>query len=122
MKGDFKNVAYLEDTDFDSNGMMVQNNMTKGKPVVVMIQAGWCPHCIHAKQAFQDFANKHREVLCATIQSDGDRESEKKLAKRIKDIKTDFAGFPDYMLIVNGKVANKNINGRSVNDLEALIM
>lgn len=115
-----KPIAYLEDMDFDSKGNLVNKDIPTDVPVVIMLQTSWCPHCTSAKPAFQQFANKYKgKVFCATIQSDGDRASEKKLGERIKtDIKKNFRGYPDYVLYENGKNVNKEINGRSLASLE----
>jgi len=117
-----KPIAYLEDMDFDSSGNLTNKDIPKDIPVVIMLQTSWCPHCTNAKPAFQKFAEKHQgKVFCATIQADGDRESEKKLGKaeRIKNgIKPNFRGFPDYVLYENGKNLNKEIKGRSLESLE----
>jgi len=111
-------IAYLEDQDFDTNGNLIAP-IPKNIPVVVILQANWCPHCENAKPAFQQFANKHKgKVFSATIQADGERNSEKKLGERIKQLKPNFRGFPDYLLILNGKIVNKEVEGRSVEALE----
>lgn len=112
-------IAYLENSDFDSEGNLVNPQIPKNKPVVIMIQSSWCGHCRNAKPAFQEFANKsYPNVFCATIQADGERESEKQLGKRLKVIKPGFLGFPDYVLYKNGKRVDVNIQGRSVSALE----
>ena len=113
-------VAYMENKDFDNNGDLINSSIPNGIHVVIMIQTSWCGHCNNAKPAFQDFANKHNKnkVFCATIQADGERESEKELGKRIKTIYPEFKGFPHYVLYKSGKRVNKTIKGRSVKDLE----
>ena len=110
-------VAYLEDEDFDSEGNLKINGIPKNKPVVVMIQAVFCGHCSTAKPAFQEFANNNENVFCATIQGDGERDSEKKLARRLESIKPGFRGFPDYCLFIDGKRQDKAIKGRREVDL-----
>jgi len=114
-----KNVAYMEDDDFDHQGNLVDKiGIPKNYPVVMMIQAGWCPHCQRAKPAFQEFAHKFRDVVfCATIETDGQKPSERKLGERLNVIKPNFRGFPDYVLYLNGKRVDKEIKGRSVRDL-----
>ena len=115
------NVAYLEDSDFDQNGNIINPEILSMKmPVVVMMQASWCPHCKSATPAFDEFAGLSQgKVFSATIQSDGDRESEKALGKRIKEtIKSNFRGFPDYLVYIDGKPVNKEISGRTVEDLK----
>ena len=112
-------IAYLEDFDFDNEGTLINDEVPKDKPVVIMLQASWCPHCTVAKPAFQDFANKNKDtVFCATIQADGERESEKQLGKKINTLKENFRGFPDYLLYYKGVNTNKEIRGRSVEDLK----
>lgn len=112
-------IAYLENNDFDKNGNLINPNIPKNIPVVIMIQASWCVHCRNSKPAFQEFANKNQnKVFCATIHADGDLPSEKELSKRIRYIKKGFKGFPDYMLYKNGSQINKQITGRKVSDLE----
>jgi len=117
------NVAYLEDSDFDKNGNIINPDIPRNTPVVVMMQASWCPHCKHATPDFDKFAELSQgKVFCATIQSDGDRESEKVLGKRIKEtIKSNFRGFPDYALYKDGKRVNVEISGRSVEDLKKFV-
>ena len=111
-------VAYLEDSDIDSQGNLVNSQIPKDIPVVVMLQASWCPHCTSAKPAFQEFADKYQgKVFAATVQADGDKESEKKLGKRVSQIKPGFRGFPDYVLYKNGRRVDKEIGGRGVSDL-----
>lgn len=114
-----KSVAYLEDHDFDDQGNLVAKSIPDDIPVVIMLQASWCPHCVSAKPAFQDFADKYQgKVFCATIQADGDRPSEKALGKRIAIIKPGFRGFPDYILYKNKKQQKTQITGRSVEHLK----
>ena len=106
-------VWYLEDKDINSKGELV---VFPDKNVVVMLQTSWCPHCTNAKPAFQQFAEQYQDqIICATIQADGDTEEEKKLGKRIKQILPSFQGFPDYCLFVNGKLdKTKKIKSRDV--------
>ena len=114
------NVAYLEDSDLDKNGNIINPDIPCNMPVLIMMQASWCPHCKHATPDFDKFAELYQgKVFCATIQSDGDRESEKVLGKRIKEtIKSNFRGFPDYLVYIDGKPVNKEISGRTVEDLK----
>jgi len=113
-------VAYMENEDFDNNGNLINTNIPNGIYVVIMIQTSWCGHCNNAKPAFQEFANKYNKnkVFCATIQANGERDSEKDLGKRIKTIDPEFKGFPHYVLYKSGKRLDKKIKGRSVKDLE----
>ena len=113
-------VAYLEYPDFDhSSKKLVNPEIPKKIPIVIMIQASWCPHCVKAKGAYQEFALKNKgKVFCATIEADGERESEKELGKNASNLFSDFQGFPHYVLYKNGEQVLKSIRGRSVKDLE----
>ena len=113
-----KPVAYLEDQDFDKDGNLIARGVPKDKPVVVMLQASWCPHCTSARPEFQAFADATAgHVFCATVQADGEFPSEKALAKRIKTLKPNFRGFPDYILYKNGRRIDREIKGRDVRSL-----
>ena len=112
-------VANLEDSDFDSQGNIINSEALQYPVVVVMAQSSWCPHCTNAKPAFQEFANKYgNKILVATIQADGERPSEKALGKRIASLIPGFRGFPEYALFKNGKFVTSKIKGRGVSDLE----
>lgn len=115
-------VAYLETTDFDEQGNIINPSIPTNLPVVVMAQATWCPHCTTAKPAFQEFVNKHQgKVFVGTMQADGDRPGEKGLSDLVSKINPKFRGFPEYLLFVNGKFVPKEIKGRGVADLEAFV-
>jgi len=121
MNGDVlhRPIAYLENNDFNENGDLINPQIPKNIPTVIMFQASWCPHCTAAKPAFQKFANKHEgRVFCATIQADGERESEKALSRRATQFIPGFRGFPEYVLYINGKYVPKQITGRDVRHLE----
>lgn len=91
-------ISYLELHDFDDNGVLIAKEITE-KPVMVMLQAGWCGHCQASKSEFQKFADMGI-VHCATIQEDGSRPAERELGKLIPRIYPDnFVGFPSYMLL-----------------------
>lgn len=111
-------VAYLEDMDFDQNGNLI-NPEIKDKVVVILIFASWCGYCKKFKPDYQEFANKMKgsNVFVAAIQDDGERETEKRLMKKIKTIKPDFRGFPDIVLYKNGRRVNKDLQDRSVKGL-----
>lgn len=115
-----KKIGYLENKDFDNNGQLKDKILLSKKiPIVVMVQASSCHFCKISKQAFQDYANKtnSNQVFCATIHVDGDTPSEKDLGERIKTIIPSLTGFPHYALYMNGVLVDKEIKGRSVEDL-----
>ena len=113
-----KSIGYLEDQDFDKEGNLIVQEIPSNIPVVIMLQSSWCPHCTEAKIDFQEFADATEgRVFCATIQADGEHPSEKLLGERIKSLKPNFRGFPDYLLYVNGTRVDKEIAGRDVKHL-----
>ena len=117
-------VAHLEDSDFNSEGNLINPEILKYPIVVILVQSSWCGHCKMAKPAYQEFANKYKnnnKMLVATIQADGERQSEKKLGKRLDKIIPGFRGFPEYALYKNGKFVSSNIKGRSIRDLEEFV-
>lgn len=116
-------IAHLENHDFDQRGRLVNSDIPDDIPVVIMVQASWCGHCKSAKPAFQEFADIHapHHVFAATIQADGERESEQVLSNRLTELKPSFQGFPDYLLYKNGVRVAKNVSGRTVADLEAFV-
>lgn len=112
-------IMYLDNNDFNNNNKLVlPDNLQNKKNVVVMMQTSWCPHCTNAKPDFQTFAEKYQDqIICATIQADGDTEEEKKLGERIEKIVPGFQGYPEYCLFVRGERQDKKINGRNVKGL-----
>ena len=113
-------IGYLENFDFYNNGKLKNPILLRKKiPIVVMVQASWCGYCKESKPVFQEYANKtnSNQVFCATIHADGERQSERDLGERIKTVITDFEGFPHYALYMNGVLVNKEIKGRSIEDL-----
>jgi len=114
-----KPVAYLVDTDFDANGNLINPQIPKNIPVVIMIQAKFCGHCTNAKPAFQEFANKNQgKIFCATIEGDGTQKGEKELSDNLKKIDPTFRGFPSYVGYKNTKFIKSHNGGRKLQDLE----
>jgi len=112
-------VHYLENSDFDKDGNLINPDIPKNLPVVIMLQANFCGYCTSAKSAFEEFAKENTDrVFAATIQGDGNVRDEAPLGKRLNTIKKKFRGFPDYVLYINGKRVEKEIGGRSKVDLE----
>lgn len=113
-------VSYLEVHDFDRAGNLVAEKLIR-KPVMVMLQAGWCGHCIASKPEFQKFADMGI-IKCATIQEDGSRNTEKDLGKLISFIYPEkFIGYPSYMLFLpSGKKLAYN-GGRDAESLKHFV-
>lgn len=117
-------IAYLQATDFDDNGNVVNPNIPKDKPMIIMIQSSWCGHCMHAKPAYQNFANNNKNtVFCATIAADGSEEGEEELAQKFsKGMKGIVVrGFPTYVGVKkNGEMLENNI-GRDEKSLQQFV-
>jgi thiol-disulfide isomerase/thioredoxin len=116
-------VRYLQLSDFDSNGNLINPSIPRNKPIIVMVQADFCGYCTQAKPAYQEFANKHSDkVFVATIQGDGKRQGEPELSQLLRSGKVapNFNGFPSYFAIVNGQKVAHN-GGRSLEELEAFV-
>lgn len=115
-------VAYLENQDFNANGNLVAPGIPQNIPVVIMVWASWCPHCVNSQEMFQSFANQNKDrIFCACIQSDGVKETEKELGKRIKSLKPTFRGFPDFLLYQNGNRIEAECNERSIEGLTKFV-
>lgn len=116
-----KPVYYLQRDDFDSEGNLINPNIPKNIPTIIMIQAVFCGHCNTAKPAYQELANKmNGKAFFTTIQGDGTEKGEEELGKMLDKIDSNFRGFPTYVAYYNGKRKVHN-GGRSVSDLEKFI-
>lgn len=111
-------VIYLESKDFTASGNLKH---FKNKTCVIMVQANYCGHCTTAKPDFQKFAEKNKDVVCLTIQGDGDEPDVQNLVKLITKIKPSFKGYPDYFLFKSGKYIQKEIEGRTEASLEEFV-
>ena len=115
-------VAYLDSSDFDEEGNLINSQiLSTNQPVFVMIQAVFCGHCTRAKPWFQEFAEKNiGKVICCSIQGDSDMKSVKDLLGRLNKICPDFVGFPSYVVFNKGeKIRYKG--GRKTEDLEEFL-
>jgi thiol-disulfide isomerase/thioredoxin len=116
-----KPVHYLQKDDFDANGNLINPNIPKNIPTLIMIQANFCGHCVTAKPAYQELANEmDGKVFFATIQGDGTEPGEKELGDMLNTIDKSFRGFPTYIAYHNGK-RTVHKGGRSVDDLKKFI-
>jgi len=118
-----KPVAYLQATDFDNNGNLINPEIPKDIPVVVAIMANFCGYCTQAKPAFKQFADENKgKVFVATIQGDGQEEGESELQSKLNDFYPDFKGYPHYVLYKGGRQIPKQIKGRGVAELNEFII
>ena len=86
-------VPYLEDGDITSDGNL-KPSFTEGKPVLLLVQANFCPHCTTAKPDFQKLLDCKEKFKIATVQGDGDamdKAASEKLSKNVR-------GFPTYLV------------------------
>ncbi len=108
-------VIYLKNQDFDKTGQLINPNIPKDKPIIIMIQANYCGYCTIAKPDFQKFAEKSvGKYICATIQGDG---KDRKLHKKLKNIYPNFQYYPSYIAYTNGKFVKDYTEGRDVKSL-----
>lgn len=115
------NLHYLVRGDFDNNGDLINKDVPKNIPVLIMMQSSNCPYCVDAKPEFQKFINKNKNsIFCATIQTDGykEKDEEIKLGRHMQNIIPNHEGVPEYLLYFNTKlIAKKDTPGRSAKDL-----
>ena len=117
-------IAFMQVTDFDDNGNVINPDIPKDKPMIIMIQASWCGHCTNSKPAYQSFANNSKDtVFCATIAADGNEQGEKELAQKFsKGMKGILVrGFPTYIGVKkNGDMVENKI-GRDEQSLQKFV-
>ena len=114
-------IYYLQRTDFDDEGNLINEEILKsGKKTIIMLQTSFCSWCKKAKPAYQEFGNEYGEQLFVTTgQSDGEIEGEKELSDILKKIDPKFRGFPTYVLYdKNGKYLKTHSGKR---DKESLV-
>lgn len=116
-----KPVYYLQRDDFDDKGNLINTQIPRNKPTMIMIQATFCGHCNDAKPEYQQFANNMEDrVFCTTIQADGNEKGEKELQQLLNIIDPSFKGFPHYIVYNNGK-RHTYQGQRTSKDLEKFI-
>ena len=119
----FENVGYLTRSDFNDEGDIINPKILKmGKPTLVMMQAGFCGHCVRAKPDFQKFADKakaSKKAFAATISADATEPGEAELKSLYGKIdKSGFRGFPTYVKFdKNGKYVATHEGGRDADSL-----
>jgi thioredoxin domain-containing protein 5 len=115
---DLQNVGYLEDIDFSDKELKIKDN------VIVFIHASWCGHCKTAHPEYQKLANEmvgDKNIKVAAIQSDGARESERNLGKKLNAIIDGFQGFPTIVFYKNGNVVDKMNGPRTLENFKKFI-
>lgn len=109
-------VAYLEYYDFDPvNGML--QGVFKNTPTLVMFQANYCGACTRSKPEFQKLADKKPSFKLATVQLDGEKESEKKIINILDKISPNLSSIPAYILFNNNRKIVYKGTSRTAEDL-----
>ena len=111
-------VVYLDSTDFDDEGNIINPLIPKDKPMFIMLLANFCGFCKMAKPDFQEFAEKNPNFIVATIQADSTIPEVANLKNKMNKIYPELVGFPSYMLYVEGKRIIYN-GGRTLKDLQS---
>jgi len=109
-------VAYLEGSDIAPDAS-IKPSVNNGKPVLLMMQSNYCPHCTNAKPAFQELADSLDSVCFATVQTDGGP-LDQMAAKALKSVNT-ARGVPAYLVFDRqGKFVKMHDGGRDVASLK----
>jgi len=114
-------VGYLQKTDFDTNGNLINPKLPKDKNILIMIQANFCGYCTKSKPDFQNLANEG-DVVCMTIQADGTEKGERELGEMLNKIDPSFRGFPHYVLYRGGERVSTHDGGRSKAELKSFAL
>lgn len=117
-------IAYLQVTDFDDNGNVINPDIPKDKPMIIMLQAKWCGHCTQAKPAYQNFADNNTDtVFCTTVAADGTEQGEKELAQKFSSgLKgVSVRGFPTYIGVKTTGEMIENTIGRDEQSLKKFV-
>ena len=113
-------VAYLEIDDINPNGDL-KSYVNNGLPVIIMAQGNFCGYCKTAKPAFQDLAKSNNEVVCCSIEIDGE-DSEKAASKLIPKWDKNYRGVPTYLgFNKHGKYIKTHTGGRDKKSLEQFV-
>jgi thiol-disulfide isomerase/thioredoxin len=110
-------IFYLESSDFDEYGNIVNPNIDTSLPIFIMIQANFCGFCTMAKPDFQQFAYAFKDkITCATIQADSER-PDPNLKQLLSIIAPELTGFPSYIILYKNKIISYEY-GRKFADME----
>lgn len=113
-------VAYLEIEDFDPVSGVLLGEL-KTKPTLVMIQANYCGACTKSKPEFQKLADRNPGFRLATVQLDGEKESERKVANILDKISPSISSIPAYILFFNNQKAIYTGTTRTAEDLYTFV-
>lgn len=109
-------IPYLEGTDLNPDGSL-KPYVTKGKPVLLMLQGDFCGYCTKAKPDFLRLARRARDCSCCTIQIDGGPSD--KLANKYISQVYKGQGVPAYLgFDRSGRFVAVHEGGRDADSLE----
>lgn len=109
-------IPYLEGADINDDATL-KPYVGKGKPVVMMIQGNFCPHCTVAKPDFVKFAMVTPSVQAVSVQSDGGP-TDASAVEKLKSVNTS-PGVPAYLgFDKNGRFKAVHQGGRDVASLQ----
>lgn len=108
-------IPYLEDSDINDDGTL-KPIVTKGKPVLIMIQGNFCGYCTKAKPEFQKLRDVS-DFTIATVQIDAGETDKKANAKLSKVASSQ--GVPAYACFnSSGKFVKMHNGGRDADSLK----
>ncbi len=109
-------IPYLEGKDVNDDGSLA-SYVGKGKPVVMMVQGNFCPHCTTAKSGYVQFAKSTPSIVAVTIQTDGD-DNDKQAVTKLSKVNTS-PGVPAFLgFDKSGKFKSIHNGGRGVSSLQ----
>lgn len=112
-------VPYLESQDINPDGSL-KPYVGRGKPVIVMVQGNFCPHCTTSKPAFQELAQSP-DIVAVTVQTDGD-EAERQVSKALSVV-NNSPGVPAFLGFGrDGRFKALHQGNRDVGSLKAFVM
>lgn len=111
-------IPYLEGKDINPDGSL-KTYVSKGKPVIVMVQGNYCPHCTVAKPALRELA-KQSSCVVATVQIDGD-DNDKQASKNLAPVNKS-RGVPAFLgFDKNGRFVKSHEGNRDLASLQQFI-
>ena len=118
----YDDTTYLEDFDFKGKTLIASQG--NNDVSMIMIYSSGCPHCINAIPEYDKLAKKMKRdkgVKIYAIQADGERDSEKKLGAKVRDIVPGFKGYPTFVVFKNGSYVKSFEGARTAENFEKFI-
>ena len=114
------NISFIEPRHFEGRTFVGNSN---GKPVFILVKAGYCGWCKKFEPTFQAVADKYSSsVFFGAIRADNGTPGEAELAKTFKQtIDPRCQGYPHLSLFVDGNLINAEPTSRSETDVIAFL-